>query len=116
MDSKVLVARLKGVFEKINAQERVVDCAGLVSVYPDLENSPFILLVSMPQTQHLSCSGKISFVADYLYDNLDSAELELVDRVRVYASKESLETDMELGEQGFRYTCEDLVASRFLVS
>lgn len=108
MDATILVNKLKVVFEAITNDGVTVECVALSPAYPDFVSSSYILMVASPTLQAFSCGQKIRTITSKLFALLGSDELEMIDRVRVYDTKQSLIDDAENGIIGYNY-CETIL-------
>ncbi|WP_031529821.1 hypothetical protein [Dyadobacter crusticola] len=91
MDRNALVDVLIDLFtnsEKVNGME--IDAIGLAPAYNGMLKDTYILGISAPDMPGSDCYEKADIIIDILFAHLSPDIRKMIDRVRVYDSKEEL--------------------------
>jgi hypothetical protein len=91
MDRNVLVKTLIDLFSNAKKVKGLnIDAIGLAPAYDGMVKDTYILGVSAPSMVAQDCYEKADAIIDILFENLDQDVRRMIDRVRVYDTKEEL--------------------------
>lgn len=84
MDKKILVEKIKQVIASFKNEGKEFSFVGLQPVYPDSDNTSYILVIRASWLDEFSDYQSIAVITRRLFDLLDKKTLKYINRVEIH--------------------------------